>query len=69
LPWNVIILLAFHVPVHFFDVIFRICDTCDVKQYEDFLPMIPESYENEHSILLIFTFCMEPELKLVANDW
>jgi len=27
----------------------------DVKQYKIFLPMIPQSYEIEHSILLIFT--------------
>jgi len=27
-PWNVVILLAFQAPVHFFDVIFGICETC-----------------------------------------
>jgi len=27
-PWNIVILLTFQVPVHFFDEIFGICDTC-----------------------------------------
>jgi len=54
-PWNVVILLGFQVPVPYFDLIFGICDTCRCETTLNFFPMIPESYENEYSILLILT--------------
>jgi len=50
--WNVVILLAFQVPVPFFDLIFGVCDTCRCEITYSFFPMILESHERNIAFCL-----------------